>query len=1062
MRATRVAIGLLLVAVVARGEDRALLVGCTEYPNLKSNANYASMIELYGPANDVVLMRDTLIRSLRVPAANITALSGWPDDAAARPTRDNILGWLDRTAKSVRKGDRVIVMMAGHGSQQPDTSGDEPDGMDEIFLPADVKNWNGRRGTVENAITDDELGARLRAIRDAGAFVWLVMDCCHSGSISRKGEPIRARRLDPDLLGVPPTTRGVGKGEEASVPMGADLSGMVALYASPSYRTAPELRLPTGVDNADWHGMLSYTLATQLTQASGRMTYRELQARVVGSYRAEELISVTPVAEGDLDRYVGGEGRLECPPLYLRVQGDELILNAGRLAGVRPGSVLALRRIGDKAIAGHARVVTAGAAQSVCVSRDGKPLPREELAAELVSTPLDEFRVGLRVEESLRADPAVTAALAEVEQQVRVSDTGAWTLKPGGEGRYTLLRGDGLHLSIEADQLVRRLRQIYKAEALTRFVGEGIIGGLPEGFSLELVCSRGGKREPVAPAGRLLPGDQTYLRVRNQTGCHYDLTVLAVDAQLGVTELFPLLQSARIAPVDQAPLELGPFEVNDETLGIEHLLVIAVPREESDPEASFGWLAQNRMATERSGGGRLSRLLGDLAFGGTTRGEAAAGDAYASLITWQTTWGEVAAPGAFPATTLVLPAREALAAILADVSRDAWQPASARVRERGPSEVYRRAAPAVLVVRTRSGHGSGFLVGPNLVLTNHHVVAQGYTTGADGRPRVQVHRGDLDAEGWMKVREEAVGARVVLDDAARDLALLEVEADPAWFAGMEPLTLAPEGPGPGQACSIIGHPASGLLWSLRQGQVAQVGRMPQDLVDTLVRALGVAKNDEASARKRIETTEPCRIVLSTCGANPGDSGSPLLDEQGRLLGITYAIPGDLRNDKFIYHLHREEIAAFLARPREEGPMVPDPWRLGPRVGLTSSGKGAGLDLLVSGEARPEQILVDVDGDARATADALESIVAARSFDAEAAFHFLGDRRIAFYDTDNDSTFDLILVDEDVDPEADVRLSLGPKGWSVQTDVAVPWLSASYLRFEHGASRAMVKFRALKS
>jgi hypothetical protein len=82
-----------------------------------------------------------------------------------------------------RRGDHVVVLLAGHGSQQPAMAGavDEPDGRDEIFLPADAAGMNGR-GTFTNAVTDDELGAWLRAIRATGAIVLVILDTSHNGS----------------------------------------------------------------------------------------------------------------------------------------------------------------------------------------------------------------------------------------------------------------------------------------------------------------------------------------------------------------------------------------------------------------------------------------------------------------------------------------------------------------------------------------------------------------------------------------------------------------------------------------------------------------------------------------------------------------------------------------------------------------------------------------------------------------------------------------------------------------------------------------------------------------
>ena len=208
------------VAVAA--DTYALLVGCTEYPELKAASDpalYEANIRLEGPGNDVVAMRRALRAYLGVPDEHIRVLTGWPDDAAARPTRANILGHLDRLAREVPRGAHVLFLFSGHGSQQPDEpNGDEADGMDEILLPADSGRWDPVKRGVANVIVDDEIHARLLALHDAGAQVWAVFDCCHSGTMMRGVAPddaprgagdvgapesVRMRGLTPELLGIP-------------------------------------------------------------------------------------------------------------------------------------------------------------------------------------------------------------------------------------------------------------------------------------------------------------------------------------------------------------------------------------------------------------------------------------------------------------------------------------------------------------------------------------------------------------------------------------------------------------------------------------------------------------------------------------------------------------------------------------------------------------------------------------------------------------------------------------------------------------------------------------------
>jgi S1-C subfamily serine protease len=1057
---------------LAAADDHALLVGCTEYPNLKDNRYYATSIRLYGPANDVALLRDTLVKYVGVPEANVTVLVGWPEDAQARPTKSNILHHLARLAQQVRKGDRVIVHLAGHGSQQPDQSNDELDGLDEIFLPADVKGWQGRKGEVENSLPDDELGRSLRAIRDAGAKVWLLMDCCHAGTMVRAPEDeVRARRLDPALLGVPATVR--AGGVEAS-PLRSDLRDIVAMYGAQSHRTAPELKLPRRAKDARWHGLFTYSVAAQLRRTGGHVTFRELHARVIAAYQSLPYHGTVPVAEGDLALQVGG-GRSTLPPLFVQAEGKDLVLNAGRLAGIGEGTVLAIQAPGGKERLGYVEVATAGLERSTCrpIARGGLQPPAlgdGPFPAVVISASLGDYRLKLAVASGSPLPKEATACFEAMQRKLNVlpkASAADWILAAQKDGTYVLrparAGGTAHRFAVAKGELESALNLLFKAENLKRLAGSGQVDALPSGLRIQLV--RDGTR--IEPGSVLHPGDEVWIVVQNATGRRYDVTVLLLDAHYEWEVGFPRNRTAILRGNDKKELRIGPFTITDDSLGVEHQIVLAVPRRENDPEVNLAWLAGPGLRlVERGAPSPVEDLLHLIAFRGTERGAAVAPQSVcASLLTWRTEWGTVRAPREFPAPTAPVLRAGSCADLIARNAREPWQPAAAQVRPRGGgATVYRRTADAVVVVRTRTGHGTGFLIDKaGLVLTNHHVVADGFTYSRRGRPVVQIHRGDRDEDGWMHVREEAVPADVVSMDEAKDLALLRVRAPEKWFGKMAPIRFAGQGrPRPGEDCYIVGHPASGMLWSLREGRVAKVGRMPRDLVDMMVRMLAVAENRRAEAREQLLAMPEVKIVLTTCAGNPGDSGSPLLDGSGRLLGITYAIPGDVRTDKFVYHVHADELRSFLEREHEKGPAVPDAWRLGPIASLSKSSPGATQhDVLVAGTRRPEQVLIDVNCDTKdLRPDNVAELVARKKFDAEAAFHFLSDRRIAFYDTHNDGRFNLILVDNDEDPEADVRFRYVKGRWWVRTGVDMDWLKADYLKFKDGARMARPKFQML--
>ena len=1110
-------LGLLLLPCAARGDEAppsrglALLVGVSEYPHLKEMHGeelYRRQIRLNGPENDVALMASTLVECLGFDPAGIEALAGWPEDPARRPTRDNVVAALQRLAAEARKGDRVVILMAGHGSQQPDAEGDEPDGLDEIFLCADARGWDLKRGAVPNSLTDDELGDLVRAVRDAGALVWVIMDCCHSGTMMRGAEEEeRSRRLATDLLGVPEAAAARGAGDDARKPsaLGGGLDRIVAMYAAQSYRTAPEMALPKRSPDAKPHGLFSFTIAARLRASGGALTYEELHAQVLAAYQALPYHNTVPLAEGGAlrERISGGAGGAA---VFLREADGELHLNAGRITDFVPGTVLEVFRPGRlgeaEASLGFVRVTEAELTSAACerVERDGKALPKltgdlRLCPARVVERPAPDYRLkvfpvaagGAPVDPSALPE-RVREAFRDYGARFPLVDRRAdadWLLVVDGEtlSLQPATGGSGAkRFAVEAATLVDVLGRIFRVENLKRLAGGGYAERLESGLRVELLKIRpGGAPAPLEEGGRLRPGEQVKLRIQNETGRIYDVTVLVIDAHYGVTAFFPQSgTTSRLSHADRKEVVLGPIPVEDSTLGVEHLLVLAVPRAEQDPVVDFSWLAQDpaevRAGPEKKDrgpkeGGAFGDLLGELAFGGGIAkdrglGSVPAGEAVLGLLSWRTEWGRVEParePGAAAASaSAACPAGD----LAARCAPEAWRPASDETRPRGDlTALYARIAPSIVVVRTRRGHGTGFLVDEQgHVLTNHHVVAEGFTYSKGGRRRVQIHLGTLDADGIMRLGEDAVEVEVVLDDPQRDLALLRVLDSDRHLAGRTPIAFAESSPRPGQACVMVGHPASAMLWSLREGNVAGIGRSPHDIVDVLLRGLFLSGAQADQMKSQLEATKPVKIVLSSCQGNPGDSGGPLVDEEGRLLGVTFAIPTEVRTDKFVYHVHLDEVRAFLQeRPEPEAeaaPTVPDPWRIGPNIQTRRTPMAkAGCDLLLAGRVveRPEapggaafhaeQVFLDVDGD---TAGDLTDertvleVVAARSFEAEIVLHFLGDRRVAFYDTRNSGTFDLVLVDLDEDPEADVRFRLVDGAWQVETDVNVPWLQSTYL------------------
>ena len=377
-----------MIPQVEAGQLRALLIGVTQYPALPKDR------WLVGPAHDVALLQKLLTTRFDVDPAQIMTLAGWPAAAQLRPTRANIVGAFTRLAELAGPDDQVVIFLAGHGSQQPAArDSDEADSLDEIFLPADVVGWNETRSRVENAIIDDEIRLWVDAIRQKGAFVWVIVDACYAGTITRGAPTEYARdRYIPSSVLVPAATltaaaqRAAMRRHTREVASTSDLSatagGFVVMTATQPNERTLEKPLPSATSPV--HGLFTYTLAQVLQQRQTPLTYRELGERVTASLRSEGYLTPTPLLEGTArDREVLGLRTWPQRPRMLLgdrdLSGQQGLL-AGHVHGLRPGTILAVyppagTKDAERPV-GHVRVMHTEAFTSTVV-----PVPFERLPA---------------------------------------------------------------------------------------------------------------------------------------------------------------------------------------------------------------------------------------------------------------------------------------------------------------------------------------------------------------------------------------------------------------------------------------------------------------------------------------------------------------------------------------------------------------------------------------------------------------------------------------------------------------------------------------------------------
>ncbi|MDQ6726928.1 MAG: MarP family serine protease [Actinomycetota bacterium] len=189
-----------------------------------------------------------------------------------------------------------------------------------------------------------------------------------------------------------------------------------------------------------------------------------------------------------------------------------------------------------------------------------------------------------------------------------------------------------------------------------------------------------------------------------------------------------------------------------------------------------------------------------------------------------------------------------------------------------PSVVARVSASTVMVegVACRSERdGSGFAVGPELVVTNAHVVA--------------------GEEGTVVVRPDGrrLRAQVVVFDPARDLALLQVPG-----LGQVPLNLATGKVG--SAVAVFGHPDGQTPLAVSPATIRQqLNSLGQDLYQT-----GLTRRT---------------VFVLAAALAPGDSGAAVVDTDGDVVGVAFAIaPGKVTT---AYALAASEVRDVLETPR---------------------------------------------------------------------------------------------------------------------------------------------------
>ena len=291
------------------------------------------------------------------------------------------------------------------------------------------------------------------------------------------------------------------------------------------------------------------------------------------------------------------------------------------------------------------------------------------------------------------------------------------------------------------------------------------------------------------------------------------------------------------------------------------------------------------------------------------------------------------------------------------VARETTSAAGARPAQNGPAlsigEIYRRTSAGVVEIvvrpeiriptpfgdeRQQAAQGTGFVIDEEgHIVTNQHVV------GAADTVRVRFSDG------------EEAQARVVGTDPSTDIALLRVEDADASFTPLE--WGSSSGAQVGDPVVAIGSPF-GLEQTVTSGIVSAVGR-------EISSPNGFAIDD---------------AIQTDAAVNSGNSGGPLLDDRGRVIGVISQIRSETGgNDGVGYAIPSDTVREIVDQLRADG--EGEHAYLG--VKTSTDARGAPLAEIVDGSPaeraglRAGDVVTEADGEAVESGADLRAAVSAK-------------------------------------------------------------------------------------
>lgn len=179
------------------------------------------------------------------------------------------------------------------------------------------------------------------------------------------------------------------------------------------------------------------------------------------------------------------------------------------------------------------------------------------------------------------------------------------------------------------------------------------------------------------------------------------------------------------------------------------------------------------------------------------------------------------------------------------------------------------------------GHGTGFAIAPNRIVTNAHVVALAVSDPQN------VRIGVIPAEG-----SPPTPARIIAIDPARDLAVLELDQ-----GSLPAVTLFSGRLSPGDTVASLGYPGNVDM---------ATARSPEDMLQPRPPSRSMGNYSDT------RNSQAGPAMVHTADIARGNSGGPLVDACGRVAGVNVAITNNESGDStFGFAIPVASVTAFL-------------------------------------------------------------------------------------------------------------------------------------------------------